>query len=103
MPDDEKYDKIFRLTTYEGKKYLDNFYSCFKDMGIGESCLFILSAFGRIFSNLFGHIIAKDFTPSHVIFLLMIGEIVLAFDSKSSGIIIVNLIVIISVIFLLLI
>ena len=33
----------------------------------------------------------------------MLGEIVLAFDSKSAGIIIVNLIVIISVIFLLLI
>ena len=48
-------------------------------------------------------IIAKDFTPIHVIFLLMIGEIVLAFDSKSPGIIVVNLVVIICVIFLLLI
>ena len=35
--------------------------------------------FSRGLFNLFGHIIAKDFTPSHIIFLLMIGEIFLVF------------------------
>ena len=43
----------------------------------------------RALFNLFGHIIANEFTPSHVIFLLMIGEIFLAFkgtfDTKHIG------------------
>ena len=39
----------------------------------------ILSAFGRIFSNLFGHIVIKHFTSSHIILVLILGEMALVF------------------------
>ena len=38
--------------------------------------------FGRTMFNLFGHIVAKDFTPMHIIFLLMIGELFLSFEAE---------------------
>ena len=103
LPDDEKYDKIFRLTTYEGKKYLDNFYSCFKDMGFGESCLFVLSAFGRIFSNLFGHIVIKHFTSSHIILVLILGEMALVFKEDQGWVNITQFIIFCFALFMLLI
>lgn len=82
LPDDEKYDKIFKITTYNGKKYLDNFYAAFNDMGIGEIFLFILSAIGRLISNLFGHIVVKHYTSSHIILVLILGEMALAFKES---------------------
>ena len=94
--------RLMKSCTYKGKIYVDNFWSFMEEFKYMEIFYFFVQLFGRAFFNLFSHIIAKDFTPIHVIFLLMIGEIVLAFDSKSPGIIVVNLVVIISVIFLLL-
>ena len=88
--------------TYKGKRYVDNFWDFMEEFKNMEILYFFVQLFGRALFNLFSHIVAKDFTPIHVIFLLMIGEIVLAFDSKSPGIIVVNLVVIICVIFLLL-
>ena len=82
LPDDEKYDEIFKITTYNGKKYLDNFFAGFNDMGIGEIFLFILSAIGRLISNLFGHIVVKHYTSSHIILVLILGEMALAFKES---------------------
>ena len=95
--------RLMKSCTYKGKRYVDNFWAFMDEFKYMEIFYFFVQLFGRAFFNLFSHIIAKDFTPIHVIFLLMIGEIVLAFDSKSPGIIVVNLVVIICVIFLLLI
>ena len=94
--------RLMKSCTYKGKTYVDNFWAFMEEFKYMEILYFFVQFFGRAFFNLFSHIIAKDFTPIHVIFLLMIGEIVLAFDSGSPGIIVVNLVVIISVIFLLL-
>ena len=84
LPDNDKYDDIFRLTYYEGKKYLDHFFVVFKNMGIGESFLFILSACGRLFANLFGHIVVKHYTSSHVVLILILGEIFLVFKESTN-------------------
>ena len=51
-------------------------------MQVGEVFFFILSAFGRLISNLFGHIIVKHYTSSHIILVLILGEIGLAFKEK---------------------
>ena len=81
--------ELAKSCEYKGKTYLDNFYSYVESMDGKEILAFIVQMFSRALFNLFGHIIAFEFTPSHVIFLLMIGEIFLAFkgtfDSKHIG------------------
>jgi hypothetical protein len=44
-----------------------------------EILVFIVQMFSRTIFNLFSNIIANDFTPSHVIFILIVGEIFLLF------------------------
>ena len=73
---------LFVLTEYKGKIYIDHFIAAFKDMKVGEAFLFILSALGRLISNLFGHIVVKHYTSSHIILVLILGEIGLAFKEK---------------------
>ena len=80
--EDGKLDKILKLTEYNGKIYIDHFIAAFKDMQVGEVFFFILSAFGRLISNLFGHIVVKHYTSSHIILVLILGEIGLAFKEK---------------------
>ena len=75
-------EKILVLTEYEGKKYIDHFIAAFENMKVGEVFLFILSAIGRLISNLFGYIIVKHYTSSHIILVLMIGEIGLVFKKE---------------------
>ena len=58
--------------------------------------------FSRTLFNLFQHIIAKDFTPSHCIFILIIGEIVLLFKKGFKARKIVDLFIIAIEIFMLL-
>ena len=84
MPDNDKYDKIFRLTYYKGNKYLDNFYATFSNMSVGEGFLFALSAFGRLFSSFLGHIVIKHYTSSHVVLILILGEIGLVFKENTN-------------------
>ena len=80
--EDGKLDKILKLTEYNGKIYIDHFIAAFKDMQVVVVFFFILSAFGRLISNLFGHIIVKHYTSSHIILVLILGEIGLAFKEK---------------------
>ena len=58
---------------------------------------------GRSIFNIFGHIIAKDFTPSHVIFLLMLGELFLSFKSEFNATKIFSIFIILVELFMLLI
>ena len=60
--EDGKLDELLRLAKYDGKIYIDNFFATFSNMSIGEVFLFILSALGRLISNLFGHIVVKHYT-----------------------------------------
>ena len=71
--------KLMKSCQYKGKTYLDNFYAYWEEFKNIEIFCFILEMIGRSIFNIFGHIIAKDFTPSHVIFLLMLGELFLSF------------------------
>ena len=80
--EDGKLNKILRLTYYKEKIYIDHFIAAFKGMKVGQAFLFILSAIGRLISNLFGHIVVKHYTSSHIILVLILGEIGLAFKDK---------------------
>ena len=80
--EDGKLDELLRLAKYDGKIYIDNFFATFSNMSIAEVFLFILSALGRLISNLFGHIVVKHYTSSHIILVLIIGEIGLAFKDE---------------------
>ena len=77
--ENQQLEEVLNLTRYKGKKYIDHFIAAFENMGVGEVFLFILSAIGRLVSKLFGYIIVKHFTSSHIILVLMIGEIILVF------------------------
>ena len=83
LSSDEGLTDILRLTYYEGKIYLDNFYATFSNMGVGEAFLFLLSAIRRLISNLFGHIVVKHYTSSHIILVLVLGEISLVFKEST--------------------
>ena len=66
------------------KKNLDNFYATFNNMSIGEGFLFALSACGRLFSSFLGHIVIKHYTSSHVVLILILGEIALVFKENTN-------------------
>ena len=80
--EDGKLGKLLQLTYYDGKIYIDHFIAAFKYMSISEVFLFILSAIGRLISNLFGHIVVKHYTSSHIILVLILGEMGLAFKKQ---------------------
>ena len=64
---------------------------------------FVLSAFGRIFSNLFGHIVIKHFTSSHIILVLILGEMALVFKEDQGWVNITQFIIFCFALFMLLI
>ena len=70
--------KLMKHCTYNGKEYVDNFWAYWEEFKHIEILCYIVQMFGRTMFNLFGHIVAKDFTPVHVMFLLMIGELFLS-------------------------
>ena len=101
--EDGQLDNLLVLTKYEGKIYVDHFIAAFKNMKVGEIFLFILSALGRLISNLFGHIVVKHYTSSHIILVLILGEIGLAFKEKRGWKEIVQFVLFVVALFILLI
>ena len=95
--------KLMKSCEYKGKTYLDNFYAYWEEFKNIEILCFILGMIGRSIFNIFGHIIAKDFTPSHVIFLLMLGELFLSFKSEFNATKIFSIFIILIELFMLLI
>ena len=75
-------NELLKLTKYKGKIYIDHFFNAFEEMTVGEVFFFILSAIGRLISNLFGHIVVKHYTSSHIILVLILGEMGLAFKKQ---------------------
>ena len=51
---------------------------------IWEGFLFALSACGRLFSSFLGHIVIKHYTSSHVVLILILGEIALVFKENTN-------------------
>ena len=84
LADDFKYNNLFTITEYKGKKYLDNFYAYFEKLNFIEISLFIVSMFGRLLYNLFSHITIKYFTSSHIFLILIMGELS-AFDFRNKN------------------
>jgi len=101
--EDGKLSKLLKLTIYNEKIYIDHFIAAFKDMKVGQAFLFILSALGRLISNLFGHIVVKHYTSSHIILVLILGEIGLAFKEKHEWKEIVQFVLFVIALFILLI
>ena len=57
------------------KQYLDNFFGYFKKFRGKEIIMFIITMLSRWIFNLFALFTIKYYTPSHVILLLILGEI----------------------------
>ena len=74
----EKYQNI----EYMGKKYLDNFYQFTKGINTKIILVFIVSMICRLSFNLFSIITVKNYTPSHIALILLIGEITFIFNSE---------------------
>jgi hypothetical protein len=74
----EKYQNI----EYMGKKYLDNFYQFTEGINIKIILVFIVSMICRLSFNLFSIITVKNYTPSHIALILLIGEITFIFNSE---------------------
>ena len=63
---------------YDGKIYLDNFIQYFSQISYIEAILFIIIMLSRFGFNIFCLLTTKYFTPSHIIIILIIGEIYFA-------------------------
>ena len=59
--------------------YIDNWFLYFDEFKGKEIIMFIITLLSRWIFNLFSLIVVKYYTPSHVIFLLIIGEVENAF------------------------
>ena len=82
---DFKYTGILKITEYKEKMYLDNFYKYIEELDFIEVLLFLVTMAGRVLFNLFSHITIKHFTSSHVVLLLIMGEISLDWAKKNTS------------------
>ena len=99
-----KYTKLLKLCEDDdGKKYLDNIILYFKNIDFTEIVLFIVIMISRVFFNLFSHFTIKHFTSSHVVLLLIMGEISLDWAKSSTLELVFTIIIFIIELFMLLI
>ena len=99
-----KYTKLLKLCEDDdGKKYLDNIILYFKNIDFTEVVLFIVIMVSRVFFNLFSHFTIKHFTSSHVVLLLIMGEISLDWAKNSTLELVFTIIIFIIELFMLLI
>ena len=74
--------KLFKHTKhvkYDNKTYIDNWYAYYDVFKGKEIVMFIITMLSRWIFNLFSLIVIKYYTASHVIFLLVLGEMQNAF------------------------
>ena len=88
---------------YNGKFYLDNFYDYCEKLNFLEIILFIINSLSRLFFNLFGLFIIKIYTTSHIIILLIIGEIYFIFEDDLKWQLFLNIFIILILLFMFLI
>ena len=99
---DFKYNKLLKITEYEGKKYLDHFQSYIDKIDFKEVILFLITLIGRVLFNLFSHLTIKHFTSIHVVFLLIMGEFQLSYEGKTHWEVAITICVFVGVFFMLL-
>lgn len=88
-----KYKNILKISDYKGKMYLDNFYTYIDNFDFTEFLLFTITMFGRVLFNLFSHLTIRYFTSSHVVFLLIMGEVTLDWSEKDADEVILTAII----------
>ncbi len=88
---------------YKGKLYLDNFYDFYEKLNFIEIILFIISSLSRLLFNLFGLFTIKIYTPSHIVILLIIGEISFIFEDDVNWQFFLNIFIILIILFMFLI
>ena len=77
------FSELFKVSQYNGKYYFDNFYLYIQDLKFIEVLLFIVHMIARASFNLFSHITIKHYTSSHVILILIFGEMILCFKEDN--------------------
>ena len=77
------FSELFKVSQYNGKYYFDNFYLYIEDLKFIEVLLFIVHMIARASFNLFSHITIKHYTSSHVILILIFGEMILCFEEDN--------------------
>ena len=85
--------KLLKKTSFEDKIYLDNFWAYIEEIKANkfEILVFIIHMLCRLCYYLFSVITIRDYTPSHVIILLIIGEMQFVFnDGDDIGQIIID-------------
>ena len=81
---------------------LDNFYNYYKDLDKKEIFIFILIMICRWLFNIFGLLIVKEYTPSHIVLMLISGEIAFTFFISIIWKLIITIIIFIILLFMLL-
>ena len=81
---------------------LDNFYEYYDKLDTREIISFILIMICRWLFNLFGLLTVKEFTPSHVVLILISGEIVFAFYIDAIWKLIITIVIFIILLFMIL-
>ena len=76
------FSQLFKISEYNMKQYLDNFYTYIDELDSIEVLCFFVTMIGRVAFNLFSHITIKYYTSSHVVLLLIMGEISLDWNDK---------------------
>ena len=74
--------KYIKKVEYEGKMYVDNFIYYFSNLSFKEIIYFIISMINRFGFNIFCLLTAKYCTPSHIVIILIIGEIYFGVESE---------------------
>ena len=78
------YTELLKISEYNGKKYLDNFYTYIDNLSFTEVLLFLVTMAGRVLFNLFSHFTIKYYSSCHVVLLLIMGEISLDWKDKTN-------------------
>ena len=87
---------------YKDKKYLDNFFAYYNKLNVSECIIFFIFVLSRLLFNLFGLITINNYTASHIVILLIIGEIGFFFKNEKTWELIIEIIIIIILFFMIL-
>ena len=81
---------------------LDNFKVYYNKLDTKEIIIFIVMMISRWFFNIFGLITVKAYTPSHIVLILIIGEIAFIFFKDYNWVIYPTIVIFIFILFMLL-
>ena len=92
------------LLEYEGKYYLDNFYTYFQELNLKEFFIFIIESIYHNIYHLFPLITIKHYTTCHYLFILFVeGELNTFYDEELPWRFTANLIIVIIIFLMILI